>query len=651
MISSTPKKRWWNLKKAEVHGEIKNVLSALEGDVSERNARWRRYLSLYLNKDVEGWAPGTGVDETQGWRNALLGEKRLYVNPISNCCHTLAARIASQKIAPQFLTSTNGVDSFGLRETAKKAQKAVQGEWQRENVYRKVVSVFFDAAVLGLGAMAVFSRDGRVCFERTFPGELIIDAKACQTTEPRTLYQVRPVPADVLVDRYPKFRDEIWRAVGNFGIASPEPGYIEVTDLVEMVEAWHLPSGKVSVPDGDKKINSKGGRHAVTIPGATLEMEDWTRDHFPFAWLRWSTPVIGWYPQGIPESSEPLQSEANKLLRRVQDAHHIYSVARTFVPRGAVKKPDLRNVTGDIVEYDGNIAPKTDMPPSVSSEVYQFIGRLVEWVYEGEGVSMLSATSKKPAGVESGVALRTLQDTESGRHSLLSVAFEDLHVDLAKLTVEECQTLAAAGEQGYESRYRTKSGYEAINWGDLDLDRDAYELQVFPTSYLPYTPTGRLATVQEMLEAGFIDRKQAVLLLSFPDLDQFVSLETAALEDIDRQIEAMLVDGKPEHPERFQDLEAALARVTSALIRARCESVGEDRQQLLLDYIDQAVLLLEPPAPPPEPGMGDQPGAGMPPEMMPPGPMPMDGAMGEMPVPIPDPQAEVELATPEEMLE
>ena len=254
------------------------------------------------------------------------------------------------------------------------------------------------------------------------------------------------------------------------------------------------------------------------------------------------------------------------------------------------------------------------------------------------GVSQLSASAVKPAGVEAAVALRYLAESETGRHALLSQAHEDFFVDLAELTVSTAKYIHASNtEAPYYSRYRTSTGYEPINWGDIDLDRDAYELQCFPSNYLPITPAGRIQAVQEMLSAGFISKTQAISLLALPDLEQFQSLEASALEDVDRQIENMLGNGKPERPEPFQDLELAAARVVSALLRARQDGAPEDRQRLLLDYLDEVQTLLLPPeeAMPPE-GMSTEPGP------------PPEG----MPVPIPEAQApDLELATPPELLE
>jgi hypothetical protein len=636
------KKHYWQQPKGQVHNSLWSTLEGLERNRGERHDRWRRFLSIFMNRDVNGWTPGATTLSRKGKASHFLsGEKRLYMNPAANCVHTLAARIASQKIKPRHLTSTSGPDAWGMKQIAKKLDQAVQGEWYRGDVYRRSTPVFYDGGVVGLGAMKVWPDPvrRRVRYERVFPGLLDVDEAACQTSEPRTMFQVGYYPAEVLAERFPKSKKAIYNNVGKISLSDTpkEPGALKITDIVETGESWHLPSG----PD------ATDGRHVICVDGADMLDEPWTVERFPFAFFRWAIPLLGFFPQGLVEDQEPMQGQLNKLLRRIQEAMHLYSVPVTFFEEGSINPADMKNVPGTMVKVQrgAQMKPHTEMPPSVSGEVFRMVDNLYQKIFEGTGVSMMSAASMKPAGIESGIALRTLQDTETGRHALLAQEWEAFFIQLSHLTVDACKQLDAVLEGGYNSRHIVKGGFEDISWGDIDMDRDAYELQCFPSSYLPHTPAGRMATVEDMLKAGFVERGQALALLDMPDLEQFTSLETAALEDIDRQISDMLVDGKAAAPEPFMDLEMGLARVTSALLRARNDGAPAERQKLLQDWIEQAMELLTPEEPPPEMGpeelaVAEEIGAAN----MPAGPV-------DMPTPIPDAQAPIDLATPADPLE
>jgi hypothetical protein len=317
-----------------------------------------------------------------------------------------------------------------------------------------------------------------------------------------------------------------------------------------------------------------------------------------------------------------LQKQANKLFGRIQDAMHLYSQANTYVEEGSVKKGHLKNSPGNIVFYKkGSAPPKTEMPASVSSEVFRFVWELISHIFQDAGVSQLSAQSVKPAGIESGRALRVLADQESGRHAGLNRRWDDAWLDLAELTVAMAAQIAKRNPK-WSTNYKKGSKIERIKWADVNLDRDCYELQVFPSSMLPYQPAGRLATVEEMIQAGFVDQAQGKALLNFPDLEQFHSLELAGHEDIDWMIERMLVHGEWHAPEPYQSLAEAIPRMQSAVLRARMQGAPEECRQLILDWIEQAVDILQPQvAPAPAMPPGGPPMQPEPPMPGPPGPM------------------------------
>ena len=131
---------------------------------------------------------------------------------------------------------------------------------------------------MGIGATKVYPAHGRINYERTPPWELVVDEGACLTSDPRSLYQQKAIPAEVLAARFPqrKHRAAIQAAVGSSTIASTEPAMVTVTDLVPVWEAWHLPSSPTT----------KDGKHVICLEGHTLLIEPWTLDRFPFAFLK-----------------------------------------------------------------------------------------------------------------------------------------------------------------------------------------------------------------------------------------------------------------------------------------------------------------------------------------------------------------------------
>ena len=79
-------------------------------------------------------------------------------------------------------------------------------------------------------------------------------------------------------------------------------------------------------------------------------------------------------------------------------------------------------------------------------------------------------------------------------------------------------------------------------------------MDMFPTSSLSSTPSGRLQDVQELLQAGFISKDDGMKLLDFPDLKSYMDRKNAGLDDIEKMIEIMIEKGEYQTPEPYQDL-------------------------------------------------------------------------------------------------
>lgn len=640
--------RWWTVPKVDAFKYVKEDIEKLDKWQQDRCSMYAKWLSIYMGHTVADFTVGQPASLSAIYRMAMSRrETDLILNATENCISALKARIASQRPRVEFLADTEGPEGYIIRQKTEGMSKFVQGVWQQKRVYRNAPKCFADGAVFGLGCMKVYGSDGEIVYERVPPAQIIVDELAAEANDPRVIHQVMNVPAEVLLAEYPEHRAAIIDAAEHYAKSFVNDGEVVVTDLVQVIEAWHLSSSS----------KTKDGKHIVAIDNKTLVLEEYDKPRFPFAFFFWSEALTGWYPQGLVEQQESAQLFVNKMLQRFQKAIHLGAVFRLLFEEGMLKdKTKISNVTGTMVECaPGALAQnrvKFDMPNTMASDAYKFVWQMYDKIFEGTGVSQLSAAGVKPPGIEAAVALRALEEKEAGRHSLTNLAYEDFFLDIAELTIDCAKDLGGKLKAKY--RMERSSGVEVINWADVDLERDMFEIQVWPTSLLPYTPSGRLATVEEMMQAGFIDRKQALSLLDAPDLEQFTSLETASLDDVDKQIGLMLVKGQRQWPEVYQDLELVIARATSALIRARHQGVPAARRDMLLDYINKAVEFKmnaeEPPPPPPEAGAeaGAIPGmeGAIPPEGIP----PMPPGAGEMPVPPEGPQAPVPMATPEEMM-
>ena len=111
-----------------------------------------------------------------------------------------------------------------------------------------------------------------------------------------------------------------------------------------------------------------------------------------------------------------------------------------------------------------------------------------------------------------------------------------------------------------------------------------------------------------MVQAGFIPKEAAIKLLNFPDLKGFYSLESAAIENIEKQIEIMLDKGEYQAPEPFQNLTYGIKLMQQSYLKYKNENVEEEKLELFRQWMSDAQELLlsaqQPPAPEAAPVQG-----------------------------------------------
>ena len=220
----------------------------------------------------------------------------------------------------------------------------------------------------------------------------------------------------------------------------------------------------------------------------------------------------------------------------------------------------------------------------------------------------MSATSKKPAGLDSGRALREYSDIESDRFTVLGQNYETFFLDAAKLSIAVAKEIYEEEGQ-YKVTVPNKKFTETIDWKDIDLEEDQYVMKVFPVSSLPDDPAGRLQTIQEYMQAGMLTIRQGRRLLDFPDLESEETLDNAREEYLHTILEKMTEDGEYTVPEPEDDLTLANELALEYYAVGKNQGLEEDNLELLRRFRDQVQVLTMKAMPPAQPNV---PNAGSP---------------------------------------
>lgn len=574
-------KRWWQAPKDQVHEQVVSYLKNLESSQSGRAEDNLRYMRLYGNYDY------MGIDSLSYSRaeSSVAVSNRVTLNVIQNMVDTVVSKITKNRPKPMFLTS--GGD-WTMQQKAQKLTKFVEGIFHSSGIYQEANMAFLDACIFGTGAIKFYIENNQIKAERVFINEIRIDESEAFYSKPRQIHQTKFVHKDVLKAMFPEKENLIDEAN-----KSDESNYrgsqMLESELIRVVESWHLPSGDTT--DSKGKPIEHDGKHTICVSNCTLLSEPWDKKYFPFIFLRWGLRPVGFFGQGIAEQLLGLQLEINKILRTIQVSMHLTCVPKVFIEASSkVVSAHLNNKIGAIVKYAGT-KPIYESTGAISPELFAHLDRLYSRAYEIIGVSQLSAQSQKPNGLDSGKALRTFNDIESERFMSVGQRYERAFIDASEIIVDMARDLYdQIGELGV--KVKGKKFLETIRWEDVDMEEDMYLMDVFPVSSLASSPSGRMQDVQDLAQAGFISKEQAIKLLNFPDLDSAYNLINASMDDIESMVERMVVDGSYETPEPYQNLDMGLRMVQQAYLYYKSQNCDEDRLELLRRWMEDAQAIL-----------------------------------------------------------
>ncbi|NIV38903.1 MAG: hypothetical protein GWN58_58645 [Anaerolineae bacterium] len=587
--------RWWQHKgeaaAVQAWKRFSDILSA-DADRREHNLAM---LRQYLNRDLQDYGYSLYATDRNTTRS---------LNLTKSVVDAIATKVAKIRPKATFLTSKG---DFSLRRKAENLDRYVSGQYSRLGVYGKIERLVKDAEIYGTGVWHVYREGSRIELEQVYPSELAVDHREAVYRQPREIFRHKRVSRDVLKAVFPGSAEAIDSAssVSSIDSAMSDYDYGDDTassaDMVTVVAGWRLPSA----PDaGD-------GRYIVMLEDALLELEEYDREYFPFLFFSWDEPPMGFWGQGLVEQVRPIDIHVNEMLDRIEQAQRLGSVPMGFVEQGSfvggVEK--MNNQPMNLYEIkQGMRQPSWAIPPTVSPEYFQHLERRINQAFETTGVSQLSAQSQKPSGLDAAVALREMVDIESERFILPTRRLEQLiGVSLAERVIDLTKEIAAdpdADKAGLT--VKAVDGRDAfdIKWKDVDLDRDAYVLRVFPASSLPQQPAARRASVQELMESGLVSPEEGRELIDMPDLEAFNERRLAGTRLIERIIENILEEGRYIGPEPYFPLQEALARFQEAYMSAVIDNVDDSKLQALRRWMLSAENLLlrtQPPAPQPPP--------------------------------------------------
>ena len=421
-------------------------------------------------------------------------------NVIASCIETLCSKIASQKVRP-FFNTVNG--TFKEMQIAKQAQIFFDMLYEENNVNEIITDAFRNACVFDKGIVKI-SDDG---ITNRLPWNVFFDPREV------TYNQITHV-----AEKLPKTPGRILEL--KYGIKADrnlDYTVYEYYDVMEHIKAVYV-----------QELNK-----VVT--------HEYKPNIIPYLEIHYTNPVKGDTSQSVVDQLYGIQTQIDELLAVMKDSIAVNPGMTLLVPRSSnIKTNMLSNRTGQIIQYDP-IPGQTTSPVTyatndiISPQFVQLLDKLKNDAYEIVGISQLSATSQKPAGLNSGIALNTMEDIESSRFETQLNSVVRLYVDVAKACLDifppEIDILP-------DDLNRAN-----IKWKDIVEARNNMKIQFSAAESLSKDPSEKLKQLVALSQAGVIPQSHIATLMELPDLQSGYNLANNAFNSVYTFIDNVLVSG------------------------------------------------------------------------------------------------------------
>jgi uncharacterized membrane protein YuzA (DUF378 family) len=582
--------QWWLAEdKKQLATELCGTASYLKTNQTWRMRQLAVDVRLYCGLNIYSYA-GSNVSKMN--LTKTLPDDRPTFNLVQACTDTLTSRLSQARPQPKFLTDNA---DYKQRHLAQRLNQFMLGEFYQTKSYEKATKALRDCIVMGCGVLKVYEGDnGKVAVDRVLVTDLFVDENDCINGNPQQMIQLKLCDRDRLMANSPqKAKDIIANTPQSYPDNSPDSGRT-TADQVMAAEGWKLASG-----DDPKAEGYKPGRHTIATTQGTILDEEYHKTKFPFVFMQYSDPFIGFFGQGLATQLFGTQLTLNRILYTIARAITLVGVPRIFLEQSAkVVKAHNNNEVGVIITYSGT-KPSYEVAPCNAPELYSERDKLIQYGFQQCGVSAMQATSQKPEGLNSGAAIRSYDDISTDRFAELSKKYDNVFIDLAYLIADTAKDIAERDGK-YQTVYPNKDGTKEIDLPAMKFLKNPFVIQCFTESSLPRSPAGRMQTITDLVQAGMLSLKEGRRLMRTPqDLEQNEQLDNASEERIFQMLDSIVEDGKYIEPDQFVDLNVATTLTVQYINLYLAANLEESKADQLRDFYTQVRALKSAMMPPP----------------------------------------------------
>ncbi len=501
------------------------------------------------------------------------------INVLKSCVDSSVSKLAQTKVRP-FINPLNG--TYATIQSARATQVYLDQAYDKLKIYKLGVLTIRDAEIFDYGVAHINEETQTV--DRLFPWQYYFDpAEYAYKKLTRVAIERQWYPLYSLKDK--------------------------IKDSTELQEK--LKTSPASTACYLIYYNLRDKLKYEYADGIFIKESKLESDTVPFEDLFYNEPIKGHYSISMVDNLYSIQTEIDTLSQMIHTATLLNPANTIFVQSGSdIKKSMISNQIGAMYEYTAqDVAgqPITISTPRPIDPMY--IQLLQMWetkAYEVEGISQLSAQSKKPAGITAGVALTTLQDVESERHQVVLNSLISFYMNIAIKMI--------ALFPGNEDILPKKFGRVSIKWKDIRKQVDDFDIQFSASSSLSKDPETKMKQIEKLIAMQFINKSVASTLLEFPDLEGAYSIMTASYDACQKIIQRAIEDEEYDFYE-VVDLQQLMGEVVGTILRLDAnDEKPENIQRLVVllnkvkGQMDAITAANAPPPAPVQPEMAQVPG-------------------------------------------
>lgn len=487
-----------------IEQQVRLDIKKLYGQVAGREGKDIRNLSRYMHNGVRRtdlWnpqvlpmayaAPAMGTDGVQ-----------TQINIIKSIVDTVASKISQANIRP-FFDPDDG--TFATTKACRKMQKFSDVWLDEQHAYPKSVMCFRDAEIFEMGIMHVDAESQSL--KRVARWEYYLDpSEYYHGAVSRAMVIKKSYPLVALIGEATNhelksiFRDE-----------RDKKG--EYTIYYDLVDGYRWDFFDEFLVKEKVKLNYEkyGGLYRR-----------------PFVEIFYTKPVNGIYSTSLVDDLFSLQKQVDEMVKRIDQASRNGLNQLILVPEGSgLKASTLQN---GVMAVDWRPGPEGGQPvvmtpPAISPQYLEFLNGTIQRMYEIAGISQLSAQSKKPADLESGKALETMEDIESDRFNVQLQQFTHFLVDIMRVTIDCFSGEILPGKS------------EKMTWETIRKQRNMFNIDFSAASALSKDPSSKIAEIKELMSLGFLDPQIGSQMLDLPDLRGADSIASSSIDYVNKVIE------------------------------------------------------------------------------------------------------------------